>query len=226
MVLVIGFSASALASCGDSVSAMAAQAASIHSQSSLTQRGSESSRDNAVNSSIVGLWLVQFIVGGQTIQEAYQLWNVGGTEVHNPNVDPRSGNVCLGCGRRRLLRLTSSLTACGRTTRTETFSEPSTSVRRSLWETAAIRTAAPSPWISTTLPALSNSRWRAASQENAFRLSDPRCFARLRRAAVTARLFPVVCLRSRTRFQEARERSSGELLSVVLRVTGVKSRLH
>src|SRR6266496_602938 len=96
MVLVIGFSASALASCGDSLSAMAAEAASIHSQSSLTQQGSESSRDNAVNSSIVGLWHVQFIVGGQTIQEAYQLWNVGGTEVHNPNVDPRSGNVCLG----------------------------------------------------------------------------------------------------------------------------------
>src|SRR6266700_3102146 len=100
MVLVIGFSASALASCGDSLSAMAAEAASIHSQSSLTQQGSESSRDNAVNSSIVGLWHVQFIVGGQTIQEAYQLWNVGGTEVHNPNVDPRSGNVCLGVWKR------------------------------------------------------------------------------------------------------------------------------
>jgi len=96
MVLVIGFSAGALASCGDSLSTMAAVAASIHSQSILTQQGSESSKDNAVNSSIVGLWRVQFIVGGQTIQEAYQLWNVGGTEVHNPNVDPRSGNVCLG----------------------------------------------------------------------------------------------------------------------------------
>jgi len=35
-------------------------------------------------------------VGDQTIQEAYQLWNAGGTEIHNPNVDPRSGNVCLG----------------------------------------------------------------------------------------------------------------------------------
>ena len=36
------------------------------------------------------------MVGDQTIQEAYQIWNAGGTEVHNPNVDPRSGNVCLG----------------------------------------------------------------------------------------------------------------------------------
>jgi len=100
MVLVIGFSASALASCGDSLSTMAAVAASIHSQSILTQQGSESSKDNAVNSSIVGLWRVQFIVCGQTIQEAYQLWNVGGTEVHNPNVDPRGGTVCLGVWKR------------------------------------------------------------------------------------------------------------------------------
>ena len=36
------------------------------------------------------------MVGDQTIQEAYQIWNVGGTEVHNPNVDPRTGSVCLG----------------------------------------------------------------------------------------------------------------------------------
>jgi hypothetical protein len=45
---------------------------------------------------MVGLWQIQFMIGDQTIQEAYQLWNAGGTEVHNPNVDPRGGNVCLG----------------------------------------------------------------------------------------------------------------------------------
>ena len=96
MVLIIGLSASALASCGDSLSAMAAGAASVGIQSRPMQQDSESSRNDAVNSSIVGLWHVQFMVGGQTIQEAYQLWNVGGTEVHNPNVDPRAGSVCLG----------------------------------------------------------------------------------------------------------------------------------
>jgi len=96
MILVVGFSATALASCGDSMSAMAAGAASIHSQPRPMQQGSESSRDNAGNASIVGLWHIQFTVSGQTIQEAYQLWNAGGTEVHNPNVDPRTGNVCLG----------------------------------------------------------------------------------------------------------------------------------
>ena len=43
---------------------------------------------------------IEFNVGAQTIQEAYQLWNFGGTEVHNPNVDPRTGNVCLGVWKR------------------------------------------------------------------------------------------------------------------------------
>jgi hypothetical protein len=71
-------------------------AAAIVSQSHPPQQDSQSSEDHALNSSIVGLWHVLFKVKGQTIQEAYQLWNAGGTEVHNPNVDPRTGNVCLG----------------------------------------------------------------------------------------------------------------------------------
>jgi hypothetical protein len=100
MLMVAGLSASALASCGDSLAAMAAGAASTQAQSRPIQQNSGSTRDNAAKkSSIVGLWHIQFTVGDQTIQEAYQLWNAGGTEVHNPNVDPRSGNVCLGVWR-------------------------------------------------------------------------------------------------------------------------------
>jgi hypothetical protein len=95
MVLVVGLSVSASASCGDSLSAMAAGAASVQSQFRPIQPDSTSGADHA-RKSMVGLWHIQFAVGGQTIQEAYQLWNAGGTEVHNPNVDPRSGNVCLG----------------------------------------------------------------------------------------------------------------------------------
>ena len=49
---------------------------------------------------MIGLWHIQFTVGDQTIQEAFQLWNFGGTEVHNPNVDPRGGTVCLGVWKR------------------------------------------------------------------------------------------------------------------------------
>jgi hypothetical protein len=99
-VLVVAFSATAMASCGDSLSALAAAAASARSQSQVSQssvqNGSATASDNAVNTSIVGLWHIRFQVGDQTIQEAFQIWNTGGTEVHNPNVDPRSGNICLG----------------------------------------------------------------------------------------------------------------------------------
>jgi hypothetical protein len=56
--------------------------------------------DKAVNTSIVGLWRIKFIIdtpdGPSVFQEAFQIWNTGGTEVHNPKVDPRTGSVCLG----------------------------------------------------------------------------------------------------------------------------------
>ncbi len=95
IIVLVALGASASASCGDSLSAMAAGAASIHGQSNPIQSNSTSSGDNS-GKSMVGLWHIEFTVGGQTIQEAYQLWNAGGTEVQNPNVDPRTGNVCLG----------------------------------------------------------------------------------------------------------------------------------
>jgi hypothetical protein len=94
MVLVVGLSAGASASCGDTLAAMATGAAHLQSPSLLTS--DQSQAEDVQNSPIVGLWHTQFIVGTQTIQEAFQLWNVGGTEIHNPNVDPRTGNVCLG----------------------------------------------------------------------------------------------------------------------------------
>jgi hypothetical protein len=97
---VLAFCATGRAQCGDSFNAMAAAAASVRSQSrasqSSVQNQSAAASDNAVNTSIVGLWHIRFLIGDQQIQEAYQIWNTGGTEVHNPNVDPRQGNVCLG----------------------------------------------------------------------------------------------------------------------------------
>ena len=99
-VLVAAFSATAMAQCGDSLSALAAAAASVRSQTQVSQSSvqneSAAESDNAANASIVGLWHIRFQVGDQTIQEAFQIWNTGGTEVHNPNVDPRTGSVCLG----------------------------------------------------------------------------------------------------------------------------------
>jgi hypothetical protein len=96
IVVVVGLSASALASCGDSLSAMAAAAAATGSQTRTVQQEAQTSGNNASGVSMVGLWHIQFTAGGNLIQEAYQIWNAGGTEVHNPNVDPRGGNVCLG----------------------------------------------------------------------------------------------------------------------------------
>jgi hypothetical protein len=98
---MIAFSTVATAQCGASFNDMAAAAVSVRSQanpsrSPVQQDAAASGADNAVNRSIVGLWHIRFLVGGQQIQEAYQIWNAGGTEVHNPNVDPRQGNVCLG----------------------------------------------------------------------------------------------------------------------------------
>ena len=94
-VVTMGLSAGAFASCGDTIAAMAAGKA-IVSSAMGKQLATASPNDETASSSIVGLWYVQFSVGGQTIQEAFQTWNFGGTEVHNPNVDPRTNNICLG----------------------------------------------------------------------------------------------------------------------------------
>ena len=100
MVLVFGLSGSALASCGDAFTALAAAAAAVTGQSTPMQHDSSSAASGPAGGSIVGLWHVQFQIGGQTIQEAYQIWNGSGTEVHNPNVDPRGGDMCLGAWKR------------------------------------------------------------------------------------------------------------------------------
>jgi hypothetical protein len=114
-VLLVASSVAAMAQCGDSLNAMATAAALGRSQSEASQPVAQSlaenqsaASDNAVNTSIVGLWHIRFLVGGQKIQEAFQIWNAGGTEVHNPNVDPRTGNVCLGAWKEagRTFRLT------------------------------------------------------------------------------------------------------------------------
>lgn len=94
VLLAVGLSSAAFASCGDTLAAMATGAA--HLQSRSMQSGDQLRGGDGDSSPIVGLWHIQFQVDTQTIQEAYQLWNAGGTEIHNPNVDPRTGNVCLG----------------------------------------------------------------------------------------------------------------------------------
>lgn len=105
--LVAGFSATAMAQCSASFNAMAEAAVSARSQLPASQlsaprNSAAGASDMAVNTSIVGMWHIKFnitvpgVPDPITIQEAFQIWNTGGTEVHNPNVDPRGGSVCLG----------------------------------------------------------------------------------------------------------------------------------
>lgn len=113
-IITIAFGVTAIAQCGGSLTSLAASAVALRSQpqpvqSSLQNRsdakdsanntGNAAINDSSDDSSIVGLWHVRFMIGNQQIQEAFQIWNAGGTEVHNPNVDPRGGTVCLGVWR-------------------------------------------------------------------------------------------------------------------------------
>jgi len=95
VVVVSGTCGGAFASCGEAFNAIAAQAKALGAvQAWPASDDAPSGRSSS--QTIVGMWHVQFLVDGSPIQEAYQIWNLGGTEVHNPNVDPRGGNVCLG----------------------------------------------------------------------------------------------------------------------------------
>jgi len=107
VTLMVGFGATAMAQCSASFNAMAEAAVSARSQLpalqlSARRNSAAAASDAAVNTSIVGMWHIKFnitvpgVPDPITIQEAFQIWNTGGTEVHNPNVDPRGGSVCLG----------------------------------------------------------------------------------------------------------------------------------
>ena len=106
VTLMVGFGATAMAQCSASFNAMAEAAVSGRSQLpalqlSARRNSAAAASDAAVNTSIVGMWHIKFnitvpgVPDPITIQEAFQIWNTGGTEVHNPNVDPRGGSVCL-----------------------------------------------------------------------------------------------------------------------------------
>ena len=101
-ILISGATGTARASCGisDLPAAAAAVLSGRLSTSPPQTPGSGPTNGSAVNPSIVGLWHTTFSVEVDgtpvAIQEAFQLWSSGGTEVHNPKVDPRQGNVCLG----------------------------------------------------------------------------------------------------------------------------------
>jgi hypothetical protein len=89
--LTAAFGTAAMAQCGASFASMAEAAAAIQARSqtpaakTVVNVNNDRLTDNDGRNSIVGLWHVRFMVGTNTIQEAFQIWNEGGTEAHNPN---------------------------------------------------------------------------------------------------------------------------------------------
>ena len=46
--------------------------------------------------SIVGLWNMTFLSGGQVVDQGFDVWHADGTELLNDNPPPSTGNVCVG----------------------------------------------------------------------------------------------------------------------------------
>ncbi|MGA2184824.1 MAG: hypothetical protein ABSH47_17530 [Bryobacteraceae bacterium] len=59
--------------------------------------GSEALRENTDGpGSIVGLWQITFVSGGQVVDVGFDAWHSDGTEMLNDTPPPATGNVCLG----------------------------------------------------------------------------------------------------------------------------------
>jgi hypothetical protein len=48
------------------------------------------------NTSIVGLWYVNYTSGGEPLYESFDQWHGDGTELENPNLAPATGPLCVG----------------------------------------------------------------------------------------------------------------------------------
>src|SRR5574338_779459 len=103
-LVIAAFSAPADAQCFGSFEGLTAAAgmAKENTRSALPDSGAklatsksvpDSAADNAVRPSIVGFWHVHYLFPNMD-QEAFQTFETGGTEIHNPNT-PTDG-VCLG----------------------------------------------------------------------------------------------------------------------------------
>jgi hypothetical protein len=52
--------------------------------------------ERPANSSIVGLWYVTYVAGGQLLYQSFDQWHNDGTELENPNLAPATGPLCVG----------------------------------------------------------------------------------------------------------------------------------
>jgi hypothetical protein len=61
-----------------------------------TSAAAQQQPQEAAEPSMVGLWNVTFVAGGQVVDQGFDQWNSGGTEILNDTPPPSTGNVCLG----------------------------------------------------------------------------------------------------------------------------------
>jgi hypothetical protein len=101
-ILVIGlcaaFASRTEAQCALSLRANQAAAASTRPLFSKSFLGDPDPRLKTDESeeSIVGLWDVKFIAGGQVVDEGFDQYHSDGNEILNDTAPPSTGNVCLG----------------------------------------------------------------------------------------------------------------------------------
>ena len=67
-------------------------------QAPAAREAAESAKPRAANDSfsIVGLWNVNFVSGGVSVDQGFDQWNSDGTEILNDTPPPATGNICLG----------------------------------------------------------------------------------------------------------------------------------
>jgi hypothetical protein len=97
LVCCFALSGIASAACGSAISLGSAAAVPTHS-AFLQPMGtlSAASQPNDSIPTIVGLWHVKFISGGQLYDEGFDQWHSDQSEILNDITPPINGNVCLG----------------------------------------------------------------------------------------------------------------------------------
>jgi len=99
------FAANGMAQCGVSMNSripvvMPEAVSRPQTPSQDVQKGAaaDAEKPRAANDAftIVGLWNVNFISGGQSVDQGFDQWNSDGTEILNDTPPPATGNVCLG----------------------------------------------------------------------------------------------------------------------------------
>ncbi len=97
MAISVLFVAGAKADCSfSSIPRVPARWPAAETQKSAMRSQAKKTDQNQQAFTIIGLWKVSFVSDGQVVDEGFDQWNNGGTEILNDTPPPATGNVCLG----------------------------------------------------------------------------------------------------------------------------------